>query len=56
MLSLVTKLAVLAAVALALPNGALTPKFVAQLHAAGSQGKCLDVRGGVLQNGTPLQV
>lgn len=61
MLSLLTKLAVLAAVAMAasppnpLPSGALTPKFVALIHAAGSRNKCINVAG-KMENGTPLQV
>lgn len=61
MLSLLTKFAVLATVATAaapadpLPSGALTPKFVAQIHAAGSRNKCLHVAGN-LENGTPIQV
>jgi hypothetical protein len=30
-----------------------TPQF---LHAGSSTGKCIDVRGGVLKNGTPVQL
>lgn len=56
MLSLVTKLAVLAAVATALPYGALTPRFVAQIKGAGRADRCVEVRDNVMQDGTPLEL
>lgn len=58
MLSLLTKIAILATMVAAQdrPQGALTPKFVALIHAAGSPDKCITVRNSVLENGTPIEV